>query len=231
MEISSENIQFYPLGDVAVILQFEEIISHQTQQIILSISNFLDEYSFDGLIEYVPAYTSVTLFYDPLLITYAEIVDNLKEMLNELSEAQIDSNIVDIPVCYGGQYGPDLDFVATHCGIGITEVVDKHTRVEYLVHMIGFAPGFPYLGGMDADLEVPRRENPRTLVPAGSVGIAGIQTGIYSIQTPGGWQLIGRSPIKLFDLDRELPSLVKMGDKVRFRAINESDFMRLANGN
>ena len=233
MEISSKDIKFFPLGDAAVILQFKEIINHQTHQFILAISSFLDEFSFEGLIEYVPAYTSVTLFYDPLLITFTEIIANVEEMLERLSDAGsvLEPKVFVIPVCYGRNYGPDIDFVARHCKISVTELINMHTQVEYLVHMIGFAPGFPYLGGMDPNLETPRRESPRAMVAAGSVGIAGIQTGVYSISTPGGWQIIGRSPLKLFDLERVEPSLLKAGDKVRFKAISEVDFNLLANGN
>jgi len=232
MEISSKDIRFYPLGDTAVILQFEESISDQVQRTIFAVSHFLDEYSFEGLVEYVPAYTSVTLFYDPLLISYSEIVQNLGEMLDEIAieEPVLESAILDIPVCYGGEMGPDLGLVARHCGLSEGEVILRHAQPDYLVHLIGFAPGFPYLGGMDPDLEIPRRESPRAVVPAGSVGIAGKQTGVYPLSTPGGWQIIGRTPLKLFDLDRTVPSLLKAGNKLRFVPITELEFERIANG-
>lgn len=232
MEISSKDIRFYPLGDTAVILQFEESISDLVQRTIFAVSHFLDEYSFEGLVEYVPAYTSVTLFYDPLLISYPEIVQNLEEMLDEIAieEPVLEPGILDIPVCYGGEMGPDLGFVARHCGLSDEEVILRHAQPDYLVHLIGFAPGFPYLGGMDPDLETPRRESPRAVVPVGSVGIAGKQTGVYPLSTPGGWQIIGRTPLKLFDLDRTVPSLLKAGNKLRFVPITELEFERIANG-
>ena len=233
MAISSKDVKFYPLGDTAVILQFGESLSHQTQKYIFSISNYLEEYSFEGLVEHVPAYTSVTLFYDPLVVSYNEIIQNLEEMLADLTVAEVaeEVQLIDIPVLYGGEWGPDLETVASHSKISIEEVIERHTAVEYLVNMIGFAPGFPYLSGMDEALKTPRRTHPRAMVPAGSVGIAGIQTGVYPIATPGGWQIIGRSPLKLFDLARENPSLLKAGNLVRFVPITETDFNNTMHGN
>lgn len=232
MPISSKDVQFYPLGDAAVILQFEDKISTKTQQAILAISAFLDEYAFDGLIEYVPAYTSVTLFYDPLHISYSEILDNLEEMLKEvmIGEGMPSAQVIDIPVHYGAESGPDLEFVALRSSLSADEVIRRHTNPTYRVNMIGFSPGFPYLSGMDHALEIARRENPRASVPAGSVGIAGKQTGVYPMSTPGGWQIIGKTPLKLFDLNRPEPSLLKAGDWIRFISITETEFERIANG-
>lgn len=232
MQISSTDIQFYPLGDTALVLQIGAEMTTPTQQTIFAISTFLDEYSFEGLVEYVPAYTSVTFFYDPLLISYTDILKNLQEMLEEitLEDPLSSGTIIDIPVLYGADSGPDLESVAEHCRLTVPELIALHTEPEYLVHMIGFAPGFPYLGGMNKALETPRRDQPRAMVPAGSVGIAGQQTGVYPIATPGGWQIIGRTPLKLFDLDRVMPALLKSGDRLRFSAITEIEFERIANG-
>ena len=130
-------------------------------------------------------------------------------------------------MCYGGEFGPDLAFVAEHAGLSAAEVVARHAAPAYLVHMIGFAPGFPYLGGLDARLATPRRAQPRPLVPAGAVGIAGPQTGIYSLPTPGGWQLIGRTPLRLFHPDWEQPSRLRAGQHLRFVPIDEAEFARL----
>jgi inhibitor of KinA len=134
---------------------------------------------------------------------------------------------VEIPVCYGGDFGPDLDLVASHAQLTPAEVIARHAAPEYLVYMVGFAPGFPYLGGLDAGLATPRRTQPRPLVPAGAVGIAGAQTGIYSLPTPGGWQLIGRTPRRLFDPGRNQPSLLQAGDRLRFVPISEAEFQQL----
>jgi inhibitor of KinA len=131
---------------------------------------------------------------------------------------------VDIPVCYGGDFGPDLDAVSSHTGLSTEEVVAIHGEPDYLVYMIGFAPGFPYLGGMSERLASPRRESPRAKIPPGSVGIAGSQTGVYPIETPGGWQLIGRTPLRLFRPERDEPSLLRTGDRVRFQAIDRAEY-------
>ena len=136
--------------------------------------------------------------------------------------------LVEIPVCYGGDFGPDLAAVARHAGLSEAAVVELHSAAEYLVYMVGFAPGFPYLGGLDARLAMPRRPAPRPLVPAGAVGIAGAQTGIYSLPTPGGWQLIGRTPRRLFDAARTPPSLLQAGSRLRFVPISEVDFQQIS---
>ncbi|MDE2055050.1 MAG: 5-oxoprolinase subunit PxpB, partial [Xanthomonadaceae bacterium] len=137
-------------------------------------------------------------------------------------------NFVEIPLCYGGEYGPDLDAVAVHARLPRGDVIARHTATEYAVAMLGFAPGFPYLLGLDPALQVPRRTTPRTRVPAGSVAIGGAQTGIYPRELPGGWHLIGRTPLALFDPAREPPCLLAPGDRVRFRAIEADEFARLA---
>ena len=219
--------KIYPLGDSAIVLEFGQEISEETHQLIHMVCLFLDEYSFEGFIEYVPAFTTVTIFFDPLVSDYQATESLLQEMLEEIAEtgAEEDTAVtVEIPVLYGG---PDLSFVAAHAGLTEEEVINLHTSGEYLVHMIGFAPGFPYLGGLNEKIAVPRKEIPRSSVPAGSVGIAGQQTGIYSIETPGGWQIIGQTPLNLFDMEREQPSLLRAGNKVRFVAIDALEFQIL----
>lgn len=222
----AEPILYYPLGDSAVVIELGQVISESIHHHIISIGHFLDEYSFDGFIEYVPAFTTVTVFYDPFVADYRTVETHLKEMLSEVDEEEnpVDFITVDIPVLYGGEQGPDLSFVAKHAGISETEVINIHTETSYLVYMIGFAPGFPYLGGMNEKIACPRKEIPSAKIPAGSVGIAGIQTGIYPIETPGGWQIIGQTPLKLFDANRNPPALIKAGNKLRFVAITEDEF-------
>ncbi|MEJ7664788.1 MAG: 5-oxoprolinase subunit PxpB [Hymenobacter sp.] len=136
--------------------------------------------------------------------------------------------LVEIPVCYGGDFGPDLTAMAQHVGLSEAAVIQLHSQPEYLVYMLGFAPGFPYLGGLDARLATPRRATPRPLVPAGALGIAGAQTGIYSLPTPGGWQLIGRTPRQLFDAGRTPPTLLQAGDRLRFVPISAADFQQMS---
>jgi len=230
-----ETIQYYPLGDSAIVIQLGNEISESIQHHISSICSFLEDYSFEGFIEYVPAFTTVTIFYDALITDYETAQSLLQDMLLEIMEGieEKDAPVVEIPVLYGGTQGPDLSDVATHAGISETEVIALHTAGEYLVYMIGFAPGFPYLGGMNEKIATPRKETPRSKIAAGSVGIAGAQTGVYPIETPGGWQIIGQTPLELFDVERQPPALLKAGDKLRFIAISEAEFKKIkgqANG-
>ena len=222
----SESVLYYPLGDSTAVIELGNEISEDVQQHIALIGSFLDEYSFEGFIEYVPAFTTVTIFYNPLLTDYETVEALLKEMLKEIREEEVNATpvTIEIPVLYGGEQGPDLSFVAAYAGLSEATVIDLHTSAVYLVHMIGFAPGFPYLGGLNEKIAVPRKESPDAKIPAGSVGIAGVQTGIYPIETPGGWQIIGQTPLKLFDAERNPPALLKAGNRLRFVAITEDEF-------
>ncbi|GAB3818152.1 hypothetical protein GCM10028895_15070 [Pontibacter rugosus] len=156
---------------------------------------------------------------------YGEVVQVLQQLLLNLEVKETPAvRVVELPVLYGGDYGPDLEEVAAHCKLTAEEIIHIHSAQEYLVHMIGFAPGFPYLGGMDKRIATPRKASPRPYIPAGSVGVAGEQTGVYPISTPGGWQLIGQTPLALFDASRKVPSLLQAGDKVKFVPISEEEF-------
>jgi KipI family sensor histidine kinase inhibitor len=168
----------------------------------------------------VPGYATLLIPYDPVQISFSALNDWLHEkyeVLQPLAEAQ--SRVVTVPVHYGGQDGPDLDFVAAHSGLTPAEVIALHTAPLYPVYFMGFAPGFPYLGGLDPRIAAPRLPSPRTCIPAGSVGIAGAQTGVYPLATPGGWRLIGRTKLPLFDPAREPPFLLSPGDRIRFVAV------------
>ncbi|MBC5992022.1 5-oxoprolinase subunit PxpB [Pontibacter cellulosilyticus] len=227
-------IQLFPLGEKAVLLQFEEEVSEHTHAKIQAVARYLDLHPTPGMIEYVPAYTTLTVYYDPWLLSekgkidpYDKIVTMLQEVLSKAKEQKTDKRTpVEIPVCYGGDFGPDLQEVAEYNNLSTENVIELHSKNTYLVHMIGFAPGFPYLGGMDKRIATPRKKEPRTMIPKGSVGIAGEQTGIYPIETPGGWQLIGRTPLVLFDPEREQPSLLKAGDQVKFVPVSEKEFQK-----
>ncbi len=236
------EINFYPLGDAAIVLEFGDHINRFTHAHIQAFTAYLDQHPFPGLVEYVPAFTSLTIYYDPWVVSqqglrepYATVASYLAEMRMHVkaNSEKPATKTVEIPVCYGGKYGPDLEFVANLHGMKPKEVVKLHTQTTYLVYMIGFAPGFPYLGGMTPEIAAPRKDKPRAKVPAGSVGIAGKQTGVYPIQSPGGWQLIGRTPLLLFNPHRDQPSLLHAGDMIRFVAITEKQFERrrgMANG-
>ena len=238
MADSPPPLRLYPLGDAAVVLEFGQAIAPATHQFIQAFTRLLAQNLPPGLREVVPAFTTLTVYYDPLVLfklgemsPYLQMASALQALLPAAQAALAEAApgpLVEIPVCYGGDFGPDLGLVASHAQLAPEEVIARHTQPEYLVYMLGFAPGFPYLGGLDAGLATPRRAQPRPLVPAGAVGIAGAQTGIYSLPTPGGWQLIGRTPRRLFDPARARPSLLQAGDRLRFVPISEAEFQRLA---
>jgi inhibitor of KinA len=186
-------------------------------------------------VECVPAYASLLLRFDPAQwgdgntkAPCVAVSERVTAALGELPDTADSTREVDIPVWYGGEAGPDLIAVADHVGTSCDEVISRHSAVTYHVAMLGFAPGFPYLLGLDPNLAMPRRADPRLHVPAGSVAIGGSQTGIYPQALPGGWQLIGRTPLGLFDLQATSPSLLQPGDRVRFRVIDEDEYQRLA---
>ncbi|HSM75569.1 MAG TPA: 5-oxoprolinase subunit PxpB [Desulfobacterales bacterium] len=182
-----------------------------------------------GIEGVVPSYSTLAVLYDPIQIDFSILTQWLWELEAGLDRARLPQpRIVEIPVSYGGAFGPDIAFVAAHNQIGVPEVVEIHSRTTYPIYAVGFAPGFCYLGGLDPRLHTPRLETPRTRVPAGSVGIAGAQTGVYPQASPGGWRLIGRTPLRLFAPERPAPVLYQAGDKIRFRAISEAEFRDLS---
>ena len=179
--------------------------------------------------ETVPTYRSLMIHYDPGIIQFAPLVQRLQSLLDGLDLVEIPpSQVLEIPVLYGGEMGPDLDFVAQHAQKTPQEVISIHTSTEYLIYMLGFTPGFAYLGGMDERIATPRLETPRVKIPAGSVGIAGSQTGIYPIDSPGGWQLIGRTPVRMYDPDRETPILPQAGQYIQFYPITQAEYNEIA---
>lgn len=223
------NYPIYPCGDCAVTLQIGVEISEQVNQEVVAVLETLYHADIPGVHELVPTYTSICIHYDPTVLSF----DTLYACLNKINvidngENKKTGRIVEIPVCYGGEYGPDLTFVAEHNGLTEAEVVERHSNGQYLVYMLGFLPGFAYMGGMDASIACPRLVSPRTKIPAGSVGIAGAQTGIYPLASPGGWQLIGRTPLRMFSIDGEQTSFVlSAGDRVRFVPITEEAFREM----
>ncbi|MBM7095479.1 5-oxoprolinase subunit PxpB [Bacillus sp. H-16] len=217
-----------PAGDRAVRIGFKEEISDTVHQHIRSFCAVLEEENHSAIAEWVPAYTSVTVFYKPELVKYDEIA----LWLNGLSERAGTSvsrpvRVISVPVLYGGEKGPDLSRLAARHQLEEEEVIRLHTEPDYLVYMLGFAPGFPYLGGLSDRLHTPRLDKPRQKVSAGSVGIAGEQTGIYPLDSPGGWQLIGHTPARLFDPDKEDPFLFRAGDRLRFFAVEKEEYEEL----
>ncbi|SDF92922.1 5-oxoprolinase subunit PxpB [Paraburkholderia phenazinium] len=168
------------------------------------------------VLEVVPGMNNLTIVFDPLEADSAALANQLQAAWDASGDAPAAGREVEIPVQYGGEFGPDLQVVASHTGLSVKEVVQRHTAGEYVVFFLGFQPGFAYMGGLEEALHTPRRASPRLEVPAGSVGIGGEQTGIYPATSPGGWQLIGRTPAPLFDPTRTPPTLLQPGDRVRF---------------
>lgn len=223
-----------PLGDNALILTVGDSIDERTHRRVMETWRALAGAPLPGVLEIVPAYTSVTVFYDPMAVaragaTAVEIPAWLEKQLRERVKnppkmEKLKPRTVEIPVCYGGEFGPDLDVVAQTAKLTPEEVIKRHAKADYLVYVVGFAPGFPYLGGLPKELATPRLTKPRKAVPAGAVGIGGMQTGIYPLATPGGWNLIGRTPLKLFRPKENPPVLLQAGDQVKFKAISPDEF-------
>ena len=220
--------RFATLSDRALVVHLGDQMDTAMFRTVRSMSRQLEAKPLAGMMEFVPAFTTVAVYYDPLRTSEAELIASITKLAgmdDESTEPQ--RRVVEIPVCYGGEFGADLEFVAKHTNLTPQEVIGIHSAADYLVHMIGFAPGFPYLGGMSSKIATPRRSSPRLKIPAGSVGIAGDQTGIYPLETPGGWQLIGRTPLELFQPNQDPPTLLQAGDVVRFRSISPQQFREL----
>lgn len=219
------NFRYFPSGDNGVLIKLEDKISENINRKIRDLSYYIYTHKFQGLIELVPAYNSILLIYNPIEISYKEVIIELKEIEENIENiSPPKAEIIEVPVLYGGEYGPDLEFVAEHNGLNINDVINIHSGRDYLIYMLGFTPGFPYLGGMAEEITAPRLEVPRRSIPEGSVGIAGNQTGIYPIESPGGWRIIGRTPIKLFDINRKPEVLLSQGQYIRFMPISMDEY-------
>jgi len=220
--------QLLPVGDAALLIEFGDEISLDINRRVHALASLLAADPPVGLGEAVPTYRSLLLHYDPLRLNYDEVEALALDALSRVKESPpLESRVIEIPTCYGGEFGPDLDFVAQHHRLRPEEVIQWHSSTLYPVYMLGFSPGFAYLGGLPAAIATPRLPTPRTSVPAGSVGIAGEQTGIYPVSTPGGWQLVGRTPLRLFDPHRDPPTLLRPGDQIRFMPTNPDRFAAL----
>ncbi|QQK78911.1 5-oxoprolinase subunit PxpB [Salicibibacter cibi] len=236
MSAQAKKPELYVLSETAINIVFGTEIDPEIHKRTKKLMDLLEEAPFEWYLECVPSYTGLTVFYDPIKVLRimgkrdtpsAYVMEKLREKVREIGETTGEEGeraVVTIPVCYEEAFGLDLSHVATENGLSEEEVIRIHTSGEYLVYMIGFAPGFSFLGGMSQKIATPRRSEPRTKIPAGAVGIAGIQTGVYPLETPGGWQLIGQTPLKMFDPNREQPSLLKSGDTVYFKAITRTEF-------
>ncbi len=199
-----------PLGDSSLLVQLGEEIDLAVNQRVHALADLLNISSLDGIIETVPAYSTLLVYYDPLILSFTQLKNDLHIKISQMENVRSKKpRQVEVPVLYGGEHGPDLEFVASHCNLRVDQVIRIHSERTYTVFMMGFTPGFPYMGKLDDAIVTPRMETPRTRVAAGTVAIAGSQTGIYPIDSPGGWRLIGRTSLRLFNpltLDPNLPS-------------------------
>jgi KipI family sensor histidine kinase inhibitor len=210
------------MGDRSVIVELGDNISPEVNRRVRELDISLMQNPMEGLVEAVPTYRSLLIIYDPLEIDIATLKQRVEDLQKKMGGIDIpEPKTMEIPVVYGGEYGPDLEWVAQYHKISSEEVIQLHTGTIYQVYMIGFTPGFPYMGELPERLATPRRETPRTVIPEGSVAIAQRQTGIYPVESPGGWHILGRTPLKLFNPTKSPPTLLEIGDLVRFFAIEE----------
>ena len=219
---------FLNAGDQALVIELGDAITPEINRRVHSLAAAIESHGVPGVVDLVPTYRSLLVQYDALRISSDDLQERLAEIQRPVAESPPEQpRVVLVPTLYGGELGPDLDSVAEHTGLSPDEVIGLHSEVDYLVYMIGFTPGFPYLGGLSDRLATPRLDTPRTRIPAGSVGIAEGQTGVYPVDSPGGWRLIGRTPLELFDPEREPPSLLAAGDYVRFLPLSgEEEYLR-----
>ena len=218
-----------PASDSSLNVSFGDTISRDLNAQVISLFHSLRQAADKRIRNLHPAYCSLLIDFDPLLLTHAELEAEVRSILHEQPQVGNEfRRVVEIPVCYDGDFAPDLTTAAQYLRITEEQLVTKHCAGEYFVCFLGFSPGFAYLGGLTPDLEVPRHATPRKLVRAGSLALAGLQTGIYPFDSPGGWQVIGRTPLPMFVAAAEPPSRLQPGDDVRFRRITRQEFDRLA---
>ena len=219
-------LRFRIAGESSLIVELGAGISVRTNTRVRALGLALEGTGVPGLTEVVPTYRSLAIYYDPLVLDVEDLKARVRDVVGRLGAITLPPpRIVELPTVYGGVYGPDLPFVAQHTGLTAAEVIRLHSRPLYHAYMLGFTGGFAYLGGLPARLATPRRESPRLRVPAGSVGIGGKQTGAHPMETPGGWRIIGRTCVPLFDISKQPPTPVEPGDKIRFIPISEAEYL------
>jgi len=221
-----QTAKYMPVGDRALLVEFGNTISLDVNQKVHILNRAISQLELQSVEECVPTYRSLLVYYNPLKTSYEQLVFRLKDLEGRLGEFNVltRKRVIEVPVIYGGKYGPDLDYVAKYHGLDKEDVVTLHSGRKYTVYMIGFVAGFPYLGEVSDEIATPRLKTPRLRVPAGSVGIAEKQTGIYPCESPGGWQIIGRTSMKFFDARINPPALIQPCDTVKFKQIVKGEF-------
>lgn len=234
--MEKSHYTIYPLSERAITVQFEFQTGQKSLQQIIDFQGELLRNSFHGFVEMVPTYTALTVYFDPLLVMQSALIGEtaLQKVSTYLGTIQPKENVANknersfrIPVCYDLEFGLDLAELSDLLSLSIEEIIQLHLELFYTVFMVGFVPGFPYMGITHPKLECPRKQNPRVRIPAGSVAIASNQTGIYPFETPGGWQVIGRTPLKLFTAENNPPAFLRQGDQVKFERISLREFNQL----
>lgn len=222
------DVRYLVSGDCGLCVEFGNEISPDINKKIRAFKIAIEKSDIDGIVETIPTYRSLLVQYRPEKIRFKELTEKFEGLMGSLDNIEIPPpTVIEIPVLYGGEMGPDIENVAEHNHKTVEEVIKIHTSEEYLIYMIGFIAGFPYLGGMSKEIATPRLKSPRVKIDGGSVGIAGEQTGIYPVDSPGGWQLIGRTPLKLYDSEREKPILLESGQYIKFKPVTEQEYHRI----
>lgn len=219
------NYQLFINSDHSILIEFNGDISEDLLRYILGVAESIEQSPPTGFIELVPAYNSLLIIFEPLEFQPEHASSQIHKAIEKAKPADAsNSRTIEIPVCYDERVANDIEHVAAYCGMSVEELIESHSSQDYTVYMLGFLPGFLYLGGLDERLHCPRRDNPRTRIEAGSVGIGGSQTGIYPVASPGGWQIIGRTPMAMLDVEKSPPSVANPLDKVRFVPISYEEF-------
>ncbi len=223
-------MNIYPVGDMALSVDFGNVIAEKVNHQVMELERAIKETGIPGILEMVPSYRALMIRYNPRLLSYQQVSDqleNLQKTLQSDSSKKSERLIRLIPCCYGGAYGEDLKGMESITGLSQEEIIRIHAGTDYKIYMLGFLPGFVYLGGMDEKIAAPRLDTPRTTIPAGSVGIGGKQTGVYPIASPGGWRLIGTTPVKFYDPTAEEPILCKAGEYIRFVPVTTEEYVKI----
>lgn len=231
---SLPEVRLLMASEFGLVVEFGQAISPEINQQVQQLAKKIERDLLFGIIEVIPTYRSLSVYFDPEVVTRQKVACYIQNLLQcpskEEALKRIEKKVMKVPVCYGGVMGPDLESVARYTGLTVDEVIRLHTQKTYLVYMLGFTPGFPYLGGLADELHVPRQLKPRAKVPAGSVGIGGHQTGIYPVESPGEWWLIGRTPLKLFKLNESEPFSFSPGEHLEFYPITVEEYFAISRG-